>query len=296
MLKKLFFTLLVILSFCVNAQELNCNVIVNADLIDQTNKQIFKTLERALNDFVNKTQWTNKNYASHERINCSMLITVSSYESDRFTATLQVQSGRPVFNSSYQTPTLNYKDQQFNFEYLEFQPLFYNENIFNSNLISVITYYVYIILGIDADTFALNGGIAYYKEAQTIVNLAQGSGYAGWQQLDGNRTRWELIDNLLSNTFKEYKTALYNYHRLGMDNMEKNPALGKTTIIGSIELLEKLVARRPNALLLQLFFDAKNNEIKSIFSGGPKVAVAELKNSLNKVAPFYANVWNEIKY
>lgn len=297
MVKRLFLIFfLIAVGLCVKAQEFNCTVIVNSDLIDQTNKQIFNSLERSLNDYVNKNKWTNRNYAVHERIDCSMLITVSSYESDRFTATLQVQSGRPVYNTSYQTPVFNYQDRQFSFEYLEFQPLFYNPNTFNSNLISVITYYIYIILGTDADTFKLNGGTDYYKQARTIVNLAQGSGYAGWQQTDGNRTRWELIDNLSSNTFREYRIAMYNYHRLGIDRMERNAVAGKTTIIGSIELLARLVSRRPNALLLQTFFDAKNNEIKDIFSGGPKVDVVRLKTSLNKAAPFYGNVWNEIKY
>ena len=296
MRKKLFFILICISGFYVNAQELNCTVIVNSDLIDQTNKQIFNTLERALTDYVNKNKWTNKNYAPQERITCNMLLTVTSYDSDRFTATLQVQSGRPIFNTSYQTPVFNYQDKQFNFEYLEFQPLFYNPNTFDSNLTSVITYYIYIILGMDTDTFALNGGTDYYRQARNIVNLAQGSGYAGWQQTDGNNTRWELIDNLTSGTFKEYRMALYNYHRLGLDRMEKNALQGKTTVMGSIELLEKLVSRRPNALLLQTFFDAKSDEIRNIFSGGPKVDVVRLKNSLNKVAPFYGNVWNEIKY
>ena len=296
MLKQLFFIILITVYTGTEAQELNCSVIVNSDLIDQTNKQIFNTLERSLNDFVNKNKWTNKNYTTQEQITCSMLITVSSYESDRFTATLQVQAGRPVYNSSYQSPVFNYQDKQFNFEYLEFQPLFYNPNSFNSNLVSVITYYVYIILGIDADTFALNGGTPYYEKARDIVNLAQGSGYLGWQQIDGNRTRWELTDNLLSDTFREYRMVMYNYHRLGMDRMEKNAVLTKTAVIGSMQLFERLVSRRPNALLLQIFFDAKADEIKNIFSGGPKVDVVRLKESLNKVAPFYASSWNEIKY
>ncbi len=296
MVKRFLFILFFIAGLSINAQELNCNVIVNSDLVDQTNQQIFKTLERSLNDFVNKNKWTNKNYATQERINCSMLITVSSYESDRFTATIQVQANRPVYNSSYQSPTFNYQDKQFNFEYLEFQPLFYNPNTFNSNLVSVITYYIYIILGIDADTFALNGGTPYYTQARDIVNLAQGSGYSGWQQTNRTQSRWRLIDNMLSNTFREYRIVMYNYHRLGMDRMEKNAASTKTAVMSSIQLFERLVSRRPNALLIQIFFDAKTDEIKNIFSGGPKMDVTRLKNSLNKVAPFYANTWNEIKY
>ncbi|XLS30902.1 DUF4835 family protein [Flavobacteriaceae bacterium M23B6Z8] len=279
------------------AQELNCNIIVNSDQVGQTNQQIFKTLERALNDYVNKTKWTNKTFKIQERINCSMLLTITEFDaSNQFSGTIQVQSSRPIFNSSYDSPVFNYNDRQFNFTYLEFEPLFFNPNNFESNLVSVITYYIYIILGIDADTFEKNGGTPYFEKARSVVNLAQGSGFLGWQQTDGNRTRWELIDNLLSNTFKEYRTAMYNYHRLGLDVMIDNMTLAKQQIIGCMKMFESLVARRPNAFLLQTFFDAKSEEILGIFSDGPKIDVVNLKNSLNKVAPFYANTWKEIKY
>ncbi|WP_340073529.1 DUF4835 family protein [Leptobacterium sp. I13] len=297
MLKKVLYILSFIFSTIAFSQELNCTIIVNSEQVNQTNQQIFKTLERSLNDYVNKTKWTNKVYAPQERINCSMLITITSFDSnDQFSGTIQVQSSRPVFNSSYESPVFNYNDKQFNFRYLEFEPLFYNPNSFDSNLIGVINYYVYIILGIDADTFSDNGGDAYFKQAREIVNLAQGSGYTGWRQIDGNRTRWELIDNLLSNTFKEYRTVMYNYHRLGMDIMVKNPKEAKQTISENIRLFEPLIARRPNAFLLQTFFDAKAEEILNVFSDGPKVNVVTLKNTLNKVAPFYASTWQKIKY
>ncbi|WP_422614471.1 DUF4835 family protein [Ascidiimonas aurantiaca] len=284
-------------SFAVSAQELNCNIIVNSDQVAQTNQQIFKTLERALNDYVNKTKWTNKTYKQQERINCSMLLTITSFDANSlFSGTIQIQSSRPVFNSAYETPVFNYNDRQFTFNYIEFEPLFYNPNIFESNLVGVITYYVYIILGMDADTFSKNGGTEYYENAREIVNQAQGSGYLGWQQTDGNRTRWELIDNLLSNTFEEYRTAMYNYHRLGLDNMVDNMMLAKQQIAGCMKMFEPLVVRRPNSFLLQTFFDAKSEEILGVFSDGPKIDVVSLKNSLNRVAPFYANTWKEIKF
>ena len=180
---KSFLTLLFALSLQVQAQELNCLVAVNSDLVDQTNQQVFRTLERSLSDYINKTKWTNKIYTAHERVNCSMFITVSSYNpsTNQFVATLQVQSSRPVYNSTYESPVFNYNDKQFSFTYVEYQPLFYNANAFESNLISVITYYANIILGLDADTFALEGGTDYFKKTQEVVNLAQGSGYSGWQ-------------------------------------------------------------------------------------------------------------------
>jgi hypothetical protein len=278
------------------SQELNCLVSVNSELVDQTNQQVFKTLERSLNDYVNKTKWTNKKYSPNERINCSMLITINSYESNRFTATLQVQSSRPTYNSNYQTPIFNYNDRQFTFNYVEFQPLFFNPTTFDSNLVAVITYYVYVILGLDADTFALEGGTEYYKKAQDIVNLAQSSSFSGWKQADGNRTRWELIDNLTSNTFREYRIAMYNYHRKGLDVMVDNNSAAKQTIAGCMRLFDALAKRRPNSFLVQTFFDAKADEIQQVFSGGPKMNIVNLVEILNRVAPYQASTWQQIKY
>lgn len=280
-----------------NAQELNCTITVNADQVNQTNRQIFLTLERALNDFVNKSQWTNRIYNENERVNARMFITVTDYASDRFSANIQIQSSRPVFNTSYESPIFNYKDNEFNFRYIEFEPLVYNPNVFDSNLVGVISYYVYIMLGLDADTFALEGGTEFYKEAQQIVNQAQGSGFSGWSQnASNNRTRFVLVDNLLSNTFREYRIAMYNYHRKGLDILGDNNSTGKQVIAGSMRLFETLTQRRPNAFLIQTFFDAKSEEIQDIFSDGPKVDVVSLKETLNKVAPFYSSTWDEITY
>ncbi len=279
------------------AQELNCVVTVNSDQVGQTNQQIFRTLERSLNDFVNRNKWTNRVYKENERVNARMFITVTNFESNRFEANIQIQSSRPVFNTTYETPIFNYKDNQFNFQYIEFQPLIYNPNAFDSNLVAVISYYVYIILGLDADTYALEGGTEYFKEAQRIVTQAQGSNFAGWSQsATDNRTRFVLIDNLLSNTFREYRIAMYNYHRKGLDILGDNNSTGKQVISGSMRLFETLIQRRPNAFLIQTFFDAKAEEILNIFSDGPKVDVVALKNTLNKVAPFYSSTWNDIKY
>lgn len=287
---------LLFFSFTITAQELNCVVTVNSDQVGQTNQQIFKTLERSLNDFVNKSKWTNRVYRENERVNARMFITVTQYESDRFEANIQIQSSRPVFNTSYESPVFNYKDDAFNFLYQEFQPLVYNPNSFDSNLVAVISYYAYIILGLDADTFSLEGGNDFYRRAQNIVTQAQSSSYSGWSQETGQRTRFELVDNLLSNSFREYRIALYNYHRKGLDILADNNSTGKQIMAGSLRLFETLVQRRPNAFLIQTFFDAKSEEIQNIFSDGPKVDIVKLKETLNKVAPFYSNTWNEINY
>jgi hypothetical protein len=279
------------------AQELNCTITVNSDQVGQTNQQIFRTLERSLNDFINRNKWTNRIYRENERVNARMFITVQEYESNRFRTSIQVQSSRPVYNTSYQSPVFNYKDDVFNFEYIEFQPLIFNPNAFDSNLVGVIAYYVYIILGMDADTFSLEGGTEFYRQAQQIVTQAQGSNFLGWSQTaSDNRTRFQLVDNLLSNTFREYRIAMYNYHRKGLDIIGDNNSAGKQVIAGTMRLFETLINRRPNALLIQTFFDAKSEEIQNLFSDGPKVDVVQLKETLNKVAPFYSSTWNEINY
>lgn len=270
-------------------------VTVNSDQVSQTNQQIFKTLERSLNDFVNKTKWTNRVYKENERVNAQMFITITSYESNRFEGNIQIQSSRPVFNTSYETPVFNYKDSQFNFEYIEFQPLIYNENVFDSNLVGVVSYYVYVILGLDADTFSLEGGTELFRKAQQITTQAQGTSYSGWDQ-STDRSRFELVDNLLSNAYREYRIAMYNYHRKGLDILADNNSTGKQVIAGTMRLFETMIKRRPNAFLIQTFFDAKSDEIQNIFSDGPKVDVVKLKETLNRIAPLYSSTWNDIKY
>lgn len=279
----------------VSAQELNCVVTVNSDQVSQTNQQVFETLERSLNDFVNKTKWTNRIYKENERVNAQMFITITDYESNRFKGNIQIQSSRPVFNTSYETPIFNYKDNQFSFEYIEFQPLVFNENVFESNLVSVMTYYAYVILGLDADTFSLEGGTEYFRKAQNIVTQAQSSSSLGWSQ-STDRSRFELVDNLMSNTYREYRVAMYNYHRKGIDILADNNSTGKQVIAGTLNLFDTMIKRRPNAFLISTFFDAKSDEIRNIFSDGPKVDIIKLKETLNRIAPLYSSTWNEIKY
>ncbi len=279
----------------VQSQELNCTVTVNSDQVAQTNQQIFKTLERSLNDFVNKNKWTNRTYQENERVNCQMFITITKFESNRFEGNIQIQSSRPVYNTSYASSIFNYKDNDFNFEYIEYQPLVFNKNVFESNLVGVISFYTYIILGLDADTFALEGGTDSFRTAQQITTQAQGSNFSGWDQ-NSDRSRFELIDNLLSNTYREYRIAMYNYHRKGLDILGDNNSTGKQVIAGTMKLFETMIKRRPNAFLIQTFFDAKADEIQNIFSDGPKVDIVELKETLNAVAPAYSGTWKDIKY
>ena len=295
-MKKILCVLLAcVLSFHVTSQELNAQVIVNSDLVNQTNQQIFKTLERALKEFINTQVWTEKAFLNQEKINCSFVFNLSAYSNDQFEATLQVQSERPVFQTSYDSPILNFLDKDITFSYQEFQPLFFNESSFESNLISLISFYAYVIIGLDADTFLQNGGNRYFEKARQVVNLAQSSVRRGWKPGDGLRNRFWLIDSLRSNTFKEYRQTMYNYHRSGLDKMTNDPIAGKKALMLSIQDLEPLFQRRPNAFLLQLFFDAKVEEIVNLFQEGPKIDFKKTEDVLKKIAPFFGSRWKQIK-
>jgi len=295
-MKKYILLLAVTLSIgSINAQELNAQVLVNADLVNQTNQQIFKTLERSLNEFLNTQVWTNQDLLPQEKITCSFVFNLTNYSNDQFEATLQVQSQRPVFDTNYDTPILNFLDRDIVFNYQEFQPLFFNQSSFESNLVSLLSFYAYVILGLDADTFTENGGAPYYEQALQVVNLAQVTSRKGWKPSDGTRNRFWLIDNLRANTFIEYRQALYEYHRAGLDQLTTTPLEGKEAIMKAIQQLEPLFLRRPNAFLLQIFFDAKVEEIVNLFKEGPKVDFKETEAVLKKIAPFFGSRWKQIK-
>ena len=279
------------------AQELNCNLVVNAQQTGNENVQVFKTLEKQLNEFVNNTRWTNRKYENQERIDCSMVIIIRSYSSDAFQASIQVQSARPVFNSSYSTSVYNFNDKDFNFNYLEYQNLNFNSSQYESNLISVIAFHVYMILGMDADTFERNGGQKYYEQARDIANYSQRRNLKGWEPpKGGDQTRRVLIDNILSNTYSEFRSALYTYHLTGLDIMASDPKAAKNVISKTIVEFQSLNKRRPNSLLVRTFFDAKADEITDIFSSGPKVKITDLVSTLNKVAPIHSKKWQKIKF
>jgi len=277
------------------SQELNAQVIVNSNLVDQTNQQIFETLEKSLNEFLNNQSWTNRELLNNEKITCSFIFTLSSYKNDKFEGTLQVQSQRPVFDSNYESPILNFLDKDIEFKYQEFQPLFFNKSSFESNLVSIISYYSFLIIGMDMDTFKLNGGSVSFNNAQTTVNLARQSGYKGWNPNESDRNRFWLIESMLSNSYSDYRKSSYLYHKKGLDFMTSNNFEAKKSIIESINNLEKVYNIRPDSYLLQIFFDAKSDEILSIFSGGPKVDFNSTLSVLKKISPFFNSKWKQIK-
>lgn len=295
-MRNILFILFFTLGFTTFSQELNCSIVVNAQQTGNENLTIFKNLERQLTEFVNKTTWTNRTFAPQERINCNMVITITDYSGEAFQGTIQAQSSRPVYGSSYGTPIYNVNDKDFSFRYLEFQNIIFNPTQYESNLISTIAFHIYMILALDADSFSKNGGDPYLKQAQTIVNYSQQENYKGWKLEDGLQSRFALIDNLLSPTFKEFRNVMYSYHREGLDIMSANAKQGKETIATSLKQFEAMNTRRPNSFLLRTFFDAKSDEIEKIFSDGPSVNIASVKETLQKVAPTYASKWRNIKF
>jgi len=289
------FCVLFIFSVSVFTQELRCEVVVNSDLVNQTNQQVFSTLQKSIQEFINSQVWTSQKWNSEERINCSLILNLTRYSDNNFEGTLQIQSQRPIYDSNYNSPILNFQDIDISFSYQEFQPLFYNSNRYDSNLISILSFYAYMIIGLDSDTFKPQGGQLFYSYAQKISNLAQQSKNDGWISTGNRKNRYWLVDSILSNAFKEFRTTNYQYHRKGLDLMTSDEFTAKTNIANSLSNLSELNKRRPNSFLIQLFFDAKSQEIVNIFSDGIKIELDATKQLLRRVAPFFNNKWKEIK-
>ncbi len=277
------------------SQELKCTISINSSRAVTANKQILTTLERSLNDFVNKTKWTNKKVAPHEAIECTMFINLADVQATRFTGSIQVQSSRPIYDSGYASPLFNFNDEKFNFDYTEFENLAYDPNNTNSNLVAVVAFYVHIILGLDADSFALESGTEYFQIAQNITNFSQQNGFSGWKMDDGNQSRFVLIGDLLKSANKPYRKTLYDYHLQGLDVMSKNTALGKENVIKALLNLEEVYKSNTSVFLLRTFFDAKSDEIQQILTDGPKMDTNPVKQLLNRMSPLNTVKWNKIK-
>ena len=295
-MRKLVFLFSVLFSFSsINSQELNCLVTVNSEQVAGSNKQVFNTLQQSLTEYLNQTKWTNNTVKPEERIDCAMTIIITSREANNFTATIQVQSTRPVFGSSYASPVLNIKDNDFNFKYNEFDPLIYNRNSFDSNLISTIVFYVNVVLGADADTFSKYGGENYLKEAQNVMLQAQQSGLSSWQNVVGKQNRFLLIDNMLSPKLKNFRDVLYTYHRKGLDEFVSNKTNAKQSLENAVLSMESIYNKTVGNYLIRFFFDAKADEIVNIYSDGPETRNAtRLKSVLRKISPNNNNKWKNI--
>lgn len=296
MMRNLFLLLVFLSTNVALSQELRATVAVNYEQVNNGNPQLFKNLEKQVTEFLNNTKWTGNEVSDVEKIECNFFINVTSYGSNNFEATLQVQASRPVFNSTLSSPILNINDKNFNFRFIEFENMIYDANNFSSNLVSVLAFYSNLIIGIDMDSFSTLGGTEYLGVAANIVNVAQSSGFKGWSQSEsGNNNRNFLISDMLSNTFEPFRTAMYLYHREGVDKMAENVLQGKEGVSKAIQVLEEIQKTRPNSLITRTFFDIKADEIVSIFSGGPKMDVSKLVETLNRISPLNSQKWNKIR-
>ena len=282
-------------SVTISSQELNCQVTVNFDQVSGSNRQVFTTLETAISEFVNQKKWTDKTVKSQERINCAINIIITKRDNNLFEGSIQIQSTRPVFGTSYETPILNIRDNDFNFKYNEFDQFIYNPTRFDSNLISTIVFYTYVILGVDADSFALNGGETYLKEAENVTLQAQQSGLAAWSNQVGVQNRFQMIDNLLSPGLNQFRSVLYTYHRKGLDELTGDAKIAKQSLENTIITLDRLFNKVIGNPLLRLFFDAKADEIVNLYSDGPNTRSKQrLLAVLQKISPNNSAKWRKI--
>ena len=253
------------------AQELNCNVIVNVGpQVETTERRVFKDMETAFFQFMNGRRWTNDAFTNTERINCNMIITIESRpQVGNFTASVQIQSSRPVYNTNYESLLFNFADRDWQFEYTESQPLEFNDNSYTNNITSMLAFYAYVIIGLDYDTYEKMGGTPFFEKAQVTVNNTQQANRPGWSQFEGNfRNRFWLSENLNSQQLVGVREAIYNYHRLALDQFNDNPDEARRLALQVLKDLQQAAQRKPNSILIIAFFDAKNDELTSMFSQG----------------------------
>ena len=269
MKKILLASLLFTSSLAVISQELRCNVQVVTNQIQGTNRQKFTTLQRAIYEFMNNRSWTNHVFSHQERIEANIMLNLTEeISSDEFRGTIQIQARRPVYNSSYNTVLFNYLDNNLHFRYVEHGTLEFSENRHLSNLTSILAFYAYIIIGLDYDSFSLNGGTEYFQKAEAIVTNAQNAPERGWKSFESNRNRYWLISNLRDPKYAPVREFNYRYHRLGLDRMSERPADARSEITESLFLLQKVFREKPDPFmhLMQVIFDAKSDELINVFT------------------------------
>lgn len=264
---------LIAMSIAMTAQELKCTISINSEQVQGSNKAIFTTLQQSMEEFVNTQRWTNMTFQEKERIECSMMIVVKSVQDNMFVCEFTCQSRRPVFGTTYTTPTLNIKDANFTFTYQEYDRMEFQPNTFTSNLTALVAYYCYLIIGHDMDSFAKLGGTPYFQICEDIVTSAQSASLdnaemVGWKAFESNRNRYALTNNLMDEAFKKYRAYYYDYHRHGLDEMVNNVANGRARIAKDIKVLKEAYNARPATYLVGTFLDAKSDELVNIFKSG----------------------------
>ena len=253
------------------SQELNCNVQISAQKIQGSNREVFLTMQKDVYEFMNNTVWTNNVYSYSERVDCNILINLTDQLSaDEFRGTIQIQLSRPVFNTTYNTTLLNFIDNSFQFRYVEFQPLEFDPNVHRSNLISVLAYYSYIILGFDYDSFSPEGGTPYFQLAEKIVSNAQNAPEPGWKPYDGsrNKNRYWLVKNILNKEYDGVRRFIYEYDRNGLDMMESRLGEARSSMVESLKSIQEVYRKKPDPFMyfMQLVIDSKADELVNIFS------------------------------
>lgn len=269
-MRKVFIILLTVCSLNAGAQEILATVTINVGpKVETTDRNVFRDMKTAFQQFINSRKWTSDAYQQHEKINCSILININDMPSiGVFSASVQIQSARPVYNSNYTSLLLNFADRDWEFEYIESQPLEFNDNTYTNNLTSMLAFYAYLVIGLDYDSFSELGGTPYFQKALTVVNNAQSSNRPGWQSLGSNRNRYWIIENLLNSQLVDVRKMLYSYHRLGLDTYEKTPDQSRQVILAGLKNIRKAKDINPNSILIISFFDAKSKELANIFSDG----------------------------
>jgi hypothetical protein len=281
-------------------QELRCNVQINSQKIQGTNRQLFQTLQTAIYEFMNNTPWTNHIYGQDERIECNVMITINDQiGSDEFRGTIQVQSRRPIFGTSYNTTMLNVVDNNLQFRYIEFDQLEFSDTRHTNNLTSILAFYANVIIGFDYDSFSYLGGTEYFQKAERIVNNAQNSpeNERGWKAYEGNRkNRYWLIENILNPKYRPIREVNYKYHRLGFDRMSDKLVEGRAEIAETLTSIQRVFREKPDPYmyLLQVFFDAKSEELVSLFTESFPAEKTRVVNILNEVDNANATKYNRI--
>jgi hypothetical protein len=299
MIRFILTSLFCLLLFSVSAQEFRCSIQISSQQIQGTNKQIFQTLQGAVNEFINGRAWSNYKFSANERIECSMLMNIQDMPSgDQFKGTLQIQVRRPVFNSSYNSVLFNYVDNDLDFKYVEFEPLEFSETSHLSNLTSILAFYVYVILGLDFDSYGLNAGTEFFQKAEKIMNNAQNANERGWRagESTSRKNRYWLISSILDADYAPIREFIYNYHLKGMDHLYDKLIEARSVIAESLVLLQDVYKNRPDPFMhfLQVILDAKSDEFVNIFQGSMDDEKQRVLAILNQIDPTHADKYKKI--
>lgn len=295
MKKNLIYIFLFFLPIYSIGQEFNCNIQVVAPQVQGTDRTVYDNMRNSLFEFVNNKTWTNYTFKTEEKIECSILITINDRISqDEFKGTMNLQLRRPVYRTSYNTVLLNFIDKDIQFRYVDLQTLEFNDNSITSNLTSIVAYYCYIFLGYNFDSYALNGGTAYFEKAQNIVNLSQNTPEKGWKSFESQKNRYWICENILNSAYSSVRQANYKFHRLGLDQMYDNIETGRSNISDCIELIRKAYREKPGLFSIQLFMDAKSDEIVNIYSKAAPQDKARIISSLIEIDPANAGKYQAI--